>query len=116
MLTCPSFLFSHRPNLTYWQVLNETGWAQEMDGMRTILETFAHIPEGDVAGARAPNQQNGGEAQMSMLKDYDFTYDSTMPTDAFAYVNLANGLWPYTFDYKSTQVCIYVCTYVESNW
>eukprot|EP00095_Tigriopus_kingsejongensis_P006838 maker-scaffold82_size396747-snap-gene-2.38 protein:Tk06838 transcript:maker-scaffold82_size396747-snap-gene-2.38-mRNA-1 annotation:"PREDICTED: uncharacterized protein LOC103573335" len=42
-----SISVTHENNITYWQLINETGWAMEMNGMRSMLENFAHIPLDD---------------------------------------------------------------------
>ena len=39
-----------------------------------------------------------------MMAADDFLYDASMPTVQFGHVNIGKGLWPYSFDYKSTQV------------
>lgn len=47
--------------------------------------------------------QMGGNAQFRMMQENGFLYDASMPT-------LQNNpsLWPYTLDYLSTQVNIYL--------
>jgi hypothetical protein len=40
----------HRSNTTYWSLLSEQGWVDEMVGMRTIISNFANIPESDITG------------------------------------------------------------------
>lgn len=56
---------------------------------------------------RAPDLQNGGDLQFLMMARDGFLYDGSMPTLTYGGVGLSNGLWPYSFDYKSTQVCKY---------
>ncbi|TRY79148.1 hypothetical protein TCAL_05954 [Tigriopus californicus] len=100
-----SISISHENNVTYWQLINETGWALEMDGMRDILSGMANVPIDEIQGIRSPDLQNGGNAQFKMMKDYGFLYDSSLPTEEFAFVNMDRALWPYTFDYLSIQDC-----------
>ena len=54
---------------------------------------------------RAPFLLNGGDTMFAMLQEDGFTYDSTMPTLQFGYMNMENGRWPHTFDYASTMDC-----------
>ena len=39
------------------------------------------------------------------MQEDGFTYDSTMPTLQFGYMNMENGRWPHTLDYASTMDC-----------
>ena len=59
---------------------------------------------GCLAGMRCPDLQNGGDAQFGMMKEAGFLYDASLPSIAFGYTNMANGLWPYSLDYLSIQV------------
>ena len=53
---------------------------------------------------RCPDLQNGGDEQFGFLYNSDFLYDASLITDTYGYINMATGLWPYTFDYLSIQV------------
>ena len=59
-----------------------------------------------LAGMRCPDLQNGGDNQFGMMFRNDFTYDSSLTSVEFGYTHMANGLWPYSLDYLSTQVGI----------
>eukprot|EP00094_Tigriopus_californicus_P014017 TCALIF_13573-PA protein Name:"Protein of unknown function" AED:0.26 eAED:0.26 QI:227/0.66/1/1/0/0.25/4/72/144 len=54
---------------------------------------------------RSPDLQNGGNTQFQIMKDYGFLYDSSLPTEEYAFVNMDRALWPYTFAYLSIQDC-----------
>ena len=49
--------------------------------------------------------QGGGDDQFKMLEDEGFLYDCTMPSRTFGYLNLENGRWPFTLDYRSSMDC-----------
>lgn len=86
-----------------------------MTGMRTIASQFGKVPEAAIQGMRSPDLQNGGDLQFGMVKEDGFLYDSTMPTKAYGFVNMDEGLWPYSLDYKSTEDCeIPPCVF--SSW
>jgi len=55
-------------------------------------------------GMRAPDLQNGGDLQLTMMKNENFLYDASYPTLTYGGTSLSTGLWPYSFDYKSIQV------------
>jgi hypothetical protein len=44
--------FRHKNNITYWAQINSTGWHLEMDGMRTMLNTYGQIPLDEIKGAK----------------------------------------------------------------
>ena len=46
------FHFRHKNNITYWAQINSTGWHLEMDGMRTMLNTYGQIPLDEIKGAK----------------------------------------------------------------
>lgn len=48
--------------------------------------------------------QNGGDLQLKMMSDVKMEYDATMPSEAYGFMSMGQGLWPYSFDYASTQV------------
>lgn len=76
-----------------------------MTGMRTITKNLANIPEEQIRGVRAPYLQGGGDNQFQMMLDDGFEYDCTMPSRNFGYLNMANGRWPFTYDYRSEMDC-----------
>jgi len=100
-----SHSITHRSNTTYWSLLSEQGWVDEMVGMRTIISNFANIPESDITGIRVPYLQSGGDTQFAMMSKNNFHYDCSRPTQAFGYMNMANGAWPFTMDYQVKMDC-----------
>ena len=70
-----------------------------------------HVPYNNCckfSGVRSPDLQNGGDLQFVMMDQGDFLYDASMPSLAYGSVNIGQGLWPYSFDYKSTQVRVHI--------
>ena len=57
---------SHRTNSEFWNNKSTEGWQEEIVGMRTMLESFANIPEGNVKGMRAPFLILGGDEQFEV--------------------------------------------------
>ena len=118
---------THRSNTTYWAIMDEASWEAEIIGMRDMIVNYARIPEealkGDFhflkarqslfniffsslpLGMRAPFLQGGGNTQFKMMQDYGILYDSSYVSREFGYTNMANGIWPYSLDYKSIQDC-----------
>jgi len=96
-----SHSITHRTNFEFWNNKSTEGWQEEIVGMRTMLESFANIPEGNVKGMRAPFLILGGDEQFEVLEKNNFAYDCSWPTRQFQ----DPGLWPYTLDYASTQDC-----------
>ena len=56
-------------------------------------------------GIRVPYLQSGGDVQYAMMSNNGFLYDCSRPTLAFGYINMANGLWPFTMDYQVNMDC-----------
>ncbi|TRY78789.1 hypothetical protein TCAL_11804 [Tigriopus californicus] len=100
-----SHSITHRANATYWKTLSKDGWANEMSGMKTITKNLANIPEDQIRGVRAPYLQGGGDSQFQMMLEDGFEYDCTMPSRNFGYLNMANGRWPFTYNYRSEMDC-----------
>jgi len=77
----------------------------------TVLRNLANVT--DVHGFRAPYLQPGGDSQMTALQwlqnqsEYhqQFVYDASRVSVDFS-TSLNGLLWPYTYDYNSTQDCI----------
>ena len=91
--------------MTYWQNMNKTEWAMEYVGVRQMLSQFANIPESEIKGLRVPFLQGGGDDMFKMMEENDFLYDCSAPSRNFGYTNMANGRWPFTYDYKSGMDC-----------
>ena len=90
---------THRTPTTWWKEATYDEWSNEMQGQREIINKFAKVDNATVKGFRAPFLQLGGDRQFKAMVDSKMLYDSSMPA--------ANvGMWPYTFDYKSTQECV----------
>ena len=65
-----------------------------------------------------------------MLYEEGFEYDATMPSLAYGYLDIDEGLWPFTLDYRSAMDCqVQPCPYcsypglwvqpilaLEDNW
>jgi len=96
-----SHSITHRTNNNFW--LNQTTevWTSEIVAERTILESLAAIPEGNIVGMRAPFLINGGNEMYRTLHDNQFNYDCTWPTREYE----DPGMWPYTLDFRSKQDC-----------
>ena len=75
-----------------------------MGGIRDMLVAFADIPAEEIRGTRAPFLQGGGDVQMNMMQKLGFEYDSSMPSQTYGYLNLEQGRWPYTLDYKVNEI------------
>lgn len=100
-----SHSITHQTGTDYWTGLDPAGWADEIVGMKSMISTYATMPEEEIIGVRAPFLQGGGDAQYQMMTEAGFTYDSTMPSRVYGYTNMANGRWPHTFDYLSDMDC-----------
>jgi len=91
---------THNADEKFWREGSEQDWADEMDGSRTIINTFANISDASVVGSRAPFLRLGGNNQFSMLENYTFLYDSSITAP------LQNPpLWPYTMYFKMPHRC-----------
>ena len=91
---------THRTPISWWKDANYTQWQQEIDGQREIINKTGFVKFEDINGFRAPFLQIGGENEFKVLHDSKFLFESSMPT-----LMRNPPLWPYTFDYKSTQEC-----------
>lgn len=57
----------------------KTQWANDMQGEREILAKFAHVPEVDVTGFRAPHLSTDvNEAMFQALHDNKFVYEASL--------------------------------------
>lgn len=91
---------THRTPISWWKNANYSQWTSEIVGQRTILNKVGFVAVDHVKGVRAPFLQIGGDNEFKMLYDNKFLFDSSMPT-----LQRNPPLWPYTFDYRSTQEC-----------
>lgn len=93
---------THRSPVSWWKEANYSQWQSEIVGQREIINKLGFVALEDVKGFRAPFLQIGGENEFKALHDAKFLFESSMPT-----ANQINPpLWPYTFDYASTQECV----------
>ena len=120
------YILRHRTPPQYWKDLNETGWTDEMVGMKTMINLYAKIPLDSIKGSlnhirithdgsttgpflnlgtRAPFLQGGGDNQFKMMEKNGFSFDCTMPSQGHGFMNMENGWWPYTEDYKARDTC-----------
>ncbi|RZC33226.1 hypothetical protein BDFB_004923, partial [Asbolus verrucosus] len=83
----------------YWRNAPLEDLQAEFGGQKTILETFAGIPEEDIVGARTPQLQIEEDVTIQAYIDSGITYDNSWPATS------NNRVLPYTLDYASTQQC-----------
>jgi len=100
-----SHSITHRTDMNYWKGLNVDGWSQEISGMRKLITQFAAIPKADVKGYRSPFLQMGADEQFAALKADGFLYDCSWVSRDYGYLDLDQGLFPYSMDYESVQDC-----------
>ena len=91
---------SHKFPISYWSTAPYTDLITEIVDVRTLMEKRGIK---NVVGYRNPFLQTAGDTLFTLLKDYNFKYDSTLPTKLNAY------LWPYTFDHKIPYCSIKPC-------
>lgn len=99
-----TWLIRHRSPPEYWKNLTKQGWADEIDGMRTMLHEYGSIPVEAIKGIRAPFLQGGGDVQFQMMEDLGFEYDCSMPSQLNGFLNMEYGRWPYTLDYYVSEL------------
>jgi len=100
-----SHSISHRNSETYWKNLDVEGWSREAQGLREMVSNFAAIPIEDIQGFRAPFLMMGGDEMIESLQNDGFKYDCSWASQRYGYLQLDNGLFPYTLDYASYQDC-----------
>ncbi|XP_013392573.1 uncharacterized protein LOC106160500 [Lingula anatina] len=91
---------SRRQPPLWWNSASYLDYVYEIYGQRINLETGTDIPEGKITGMRVPYLQPGGNNMYRMLRDYNFTYDSSMvtgPTSAHNYA-VFPPFYPFTLD------------------
>jgi len=96
---------THRTDMNYWKGLNVDGWSEEVTGMRKMITQFAAIPKADITGYRSPFLQMGADEMFAALKNDGFKYDCSWVSRDYGYLDLDQGLFPYTLDYESVQDC-----------
>ena len=93
---------THREPTTWWKEANYTQWQKEIVGQRDIISNIGFVPPERINGFRAPFLQIGGNNEFKVLHDGKFLFESSMPS----IIQEGTPLWPYTWDYKTTQVCM----------
>lgn len=75
-------------------------WAREVVGQANLLADLGNVEPGDIKGFRAPFLQTGGDTMFTVLKEFDFLYDSSLPSSV-----TSPRLWPYTLDQSPPHSC-----------
>jgi len=94
------FSVTNKDDPNYWSEGSYDDWLAEMAGARLIIERFANITDGTIAGVRAPFLRVGGNKQFEMMADQFFVYDASI-TAPLARV----PQWPYTLYYRMPHKC-----------
>ena len=92
-----SHSITHKLPLSYWKSASYAEYDLEIDGQRTLLTRYAGIKREDIRGYRSPFIQPGGNTQFQVLRDRNFTYDSSLLV--WTPFN-EDRVWPYTLDYQ----------------
>jgi len=80
-------------------------WFKEIQGQKQLLHLYGGVNLEDINGMRSPFLQGGGNTQLEMLLEANFTYDSSMPI-----FENDPPFWPFTLDYALKHKCIiYPC-------
>ncbi|XP_015775863.1 PREDICTED: uncharacterized protein LOC107353975 [Acropora digitifera] len=96
---------THQEPTTYWEYANFTVWKNEIYGQREVLHRFANLPYDAIRGFRAPFLMFT-ENMYKVLFEANFTYDLSWPLNIkFNGESPIGPMYPYTFDYKSKQIC-----------
>ena len=91
---------THRSSISYWKKAPYTDLFKEIVEVRELMESKGIK---NVVGYRNPYLQTAGDTLFTLLKDYNFKYDSSLPTAPHAY------WWPYTFDHAVPYCSIKPC-------
>ena len=79
---------------------NSTVWENEIKSLRSILMSYANIPEDDILGFRAPKLHPGFNEQFEALLRQGIVWDSSVATKP-----LKAPVWPYTLDHRIPHEC-----------
>jgi len=82
---------THKTPNSIWKRASKEFLVEEIIGMKKKLESHGIQ---NITGYRQPFLQTAGDTLFSVLKEYGFTYDSSLPSPVGQYV------WPFTFDYN----------------
>ena len=75
-------------------------WEREIESLRSILMTYANIPEDDILGFRAPKLHPGFNEQFEAMLRQGLVWDSSVATKP-----IKAPVWPYTLDYRIPHEC-----------
>jgi len=90
---------SHSVTHSHPESFDHDRWAKEIVGQADLLVQLANVDPSDVIGMRAPFLQTGGDTMFSILSQFNFLYDSSLPSSN------SPALWPYTLDQKPPHSC-----------
>lgn len=65
------------------------------------MHLYGGVDWHDIRGMRAPFLQTGGDTMFEMLKEANFSYDSSMPV-----YDIDPPYWPYTLDHSINHECM----------
>lgn len=93
-------------NISYYshsfgEKFSKERWLAEISGQRELIALYGGVNWRDVRGMRAPFLQTGGNNMFEMLKEANFSYDSSMPV-----YDIDPPFWPYTLDYSLSHECM----------
>jgi len=91
---------SHTITHTHPTSFGPDRWAQEVVGQAEVMVQLANVHPKDVVGMRAPFLQTGGDTMFSVLSQYGFLYDSSLPSS-----QTSPALWPYTLGHGLPHSC-----------
>ena len=91
---------SHTITHSHPAAFDEERWAKEVVGQAELLVQLGNVAPQHVRGMRAPFLQTGGDPMFSVLKEFDFLYDSSLCSSRTTPV-----LWPYTLDLDPPHSC-----------
>lgn len=95
-----SHSISHRMPLMFWDTANYSDYVTEIYGEKMNIVVKSGVPPKEIKGMRVPFLQNGGDNMFKMLKDYNFTYDSSLVTGPIKMTQFHSKepIYPYTLD------------------
>lgn len=85
--------------------------ASEITGNLRALNAYAGIPVSEIIGFRAPLLSWNGST-LQHLKDFNFTYDSSMTSASPANASSTDAYWPYTLDYGIANNCLFLLSFL----
>lgn len=86
--------------IDYWKEASIATLIEEFEGQRTIISTFANIPEEDIVGGRVPNFELIGDDLFTAYRTSGIEYDSTWTTLS------AKGIFSFSLDVNDNTACV----------